>query len=126
MFNDVWNSLIKTEHQRTTATLKDYIRLKVKGEHYPGIIKSVNSVVNGVLVFNLSDDDLAILDDYEGDCYQRTSINVICKENSYCQADTYVFKDSYKNILSANEWIPEEFKKDKLNLFLSSYKNFHS
>ncbi|GAA6056227.1 hypothetical protein JCM3770_002097 [Rhodotorula araucariae] len=73
----------------TDAVLLDHARLHVKGEDYPAVITSTDGAkvlgrpltsdearVRGVLVEGLTDEDVALLDEFEGDEYSRTPCSV--------------------------------------------------
>ncbi|TNY20098.1 pyridoxal phosphate-dependent transferase [Rhodotorula diobovata] len=71
------------------ALLVDHARLHVNGEDYPAVVRSADGAkvlgrglskdeasVRGVLVQGLTDDDIALLDEFEGDEYTRAPCTV--------------------------------------------------
>ena len=67
MFPEVINALLhRNDYQSCAASLTGYTRLKVKDAVYPGLVKSLGSTVEGVLYLNVEEEDLQILNSFEG------------------------------------------------------------
>lgn len=124
MFDDVWHRLTANRYRKVDAELEGYIRLKVKGEDYPGIIPSADNRVSGEVIFNVSADDIKQLDVFEGEYYYRETVKVLSGSTAY-QAETYVFRKKYQSLLSNEEWQIEGFRNSGLSSFLSRYKHFN-
>lgn len=88
------------------ANLEGYKRFKVPGQLYPGITVSSNDSVNGLLVFLESERDYKVLDNYEGDEYQRITVFVYIDElHPSVECDAYLFLGEP----SKEEWSFKEF-----------------
>ena len=124
MFDEVWQQLTPNRYSKIDADLADYIRLTVKGEHYPGIIPSEGNRVSGELILNVSTEDIKQLDIFEGEYYRREQVTILSGESPY-SAETYVFRKRYQSLLSDDEWEAETFKNCGLSSFLASYDNFY-
>jgi len=59
------------------ATLHDYRCGLVARADFPGIVPQQDSVVNGQVLAPLSQAELEILDQYEGELYQRLRVTVV-------------------------------------------------
>ena len=123
MFEEVWEQLTRSHYQKIDAHLKGFIRLKVKGEEYPGIIPSPDNKVTGQLYINVCSDDIEQLDSFEGELYQRSQVIVLSSGAEY-PADTYIFKPKYQTLLSGKEWDVELFREKGLRKFLTKYGYF--
>jgi len=124
MFDEVWQQLSSRRYQKMDVVLADFIRLKVRGEEYPGIVPSSGNRVPGQLILDVTPDDIQQLDIFEGEYYQREQVNVLSGNKEY-PADTYVFRKKYQSLLSTEEWDADIFKDDGLPSFLFRYGYFN-
>ena len=51
IFDDTWNRIVQHHYEKQAAMLPGYKRLSVKGECYPGLVKTFNGSVEGVIYF---------------------------------------------------------------------------
>lgn len=116
MFPEVWEKVLQGSYERTRGTACGYARYSVSGMTYPGMIAQAGSSVDGVVYFDISDDDLAILDAFEGENYQRRSVALQLADGRRIEAQTYLFLEPEE--LSNQPWDPEQFAMQR---FLQSY-----
>lgn len=82
------------------AELSGYKKYQVKDEFYPAIIPQKDEKVVGKLVFNLTDDHIAGLDEYEGDEYVRKPVSVYDVDGKrYVQAECYIWIDKIDRLI---------------------------
>jgi gamma-glutamylcyclotransferase (GGCT)/AIG2-like uncharacterized protein YtfP len=105
------------------ATLTGYQRFKFIDSTFPGIIKNIASSIEGVLYKSIDEQTLGQLDYFEGDMYERYSLDVQV-DDQIEQAFVYVTKDEYKSCLSEKEWDLAEFKRKYLKLYLRDISEF--
>jgi len=122
MFEDVWNRLIKGNYLSQQASLAGYARRSVKGDEYPVIFKA-NELVEGVVYYDINEEDMAILDAFEGEYYERTEVELLVK-NEPIQACVYVLKEKYFDIIDPKPWSEARFATEGLKRFLAHYKGF--
>ena len=101
------------------AMLKGYARFRVKGESYPGIISQTDAITKGIIYLNVDKQSLERLDAFEGELYQRTAVRVETKEAEILNAQTYVVKSEYRDVLSSKGWDVREFIQKHLETFLT-------
>lgn len=58
------------------AVLHGYARLKIRGERYPAMVPDETRNVDGLFLTGLSEAELAALDAYEDDEYERIAVVV--------------------------------------------------
>jgi gamma-glutamylcyclotransferase (GGCT)/AIG2-like uncharacterized protein YtfP len=121
MFDEVWKRLVRRRYAKLEARLPGYKKLDIKGELYPGLVKSKNSCVDGIVYLKIKNKDLLSLDKYEGKYYQRTPVLVCIHGSETIRADVYLFKKKYKKLLAKSEWDAIKFRTKSLNRFLSTY-----
>ena len=122
MFDGIWNRVVKRQYQKQSALLPGYMRLAVKGKSYPGLIKSVNSSVQGMIYFNVTARDIKRLDKFEGRYYRKVPVTVVCEGNHKYHARAYLFARSKINLLSRKPWDPEYFRAHHLRNFIDRDK----
>ena len=122
MFEDVWNRLVKGNYLSQKATLMGYARRSVKEDEYP-VIFQANELVEGVVYYDIDEEDMAILDAFEGEYYERTEVELLIK-NEPVQAYVYVLKESYFDIIDPKPWSEALFATEGIKRFLAHYKGF--
>jgi len=124
MFDDVWNRIVQHRYEKHVAVLSGYKRLSVKGEHYPGLVKSFNSSVEGVVYLDVTAQDIKRLDKFEGDCYIKIPVTVTCETGQEVNADVYLFNKRNRRSLNNTPWDPVQFQEHHLRQFITRYRGF--
>jgi gamma-glutamylcyclotransferase (GGCT)/AIG2-like uncharacterized protein YtfP len=119
MFEPVWNRLVKGTYTSAPALLEGYARRCVKGEEYP-VVFEANESVHGMVYYDVEPYDVALLDTFEGDYYERKTILL----HNCIDADVYVLKKEYFDIIDDKPWSVEAFEKEGIKRFCESYKGF--
>jgi len=117
MFDEVWKQLLKANYRKINASLKGYKRGRIAGETYPGIKACLNTTVEGVLVFGLSDRDIKVLDKFESDYYKRKSVRVVGDNGENYTAEVYLLHNKYRKRLLSVDWDSKEFREKYLTSF---------
>lgn len=112
MFTRVLEKLIG-EVELMDAVLEHYRRVKVidRGNMlpYPALIPQEGARTEGKLLFGLSELQLLLLDEYEGDEYERIEVEANTKKGKD-RAWCYVWKNEHVTDLGG-DWDPKEFER---------------
>ena len=103
------------------ATLQGYTIYRVKDAEYPGIVRSDNDEVEGILYKNVADKSMKVLDLFEGDLYRRQLQCVETADGRINQAWCYVIRDENKGLLTAETWRLADFLANGLESFMAGY-----
>ncbi|KAK9478558.1 hypothetical protein V1514DRAFT_330999 [Lipomyces japonicus] len=102
------------------ATLHGYSRSKINNVAYPAVIKDSKSSVKGMLVTGISDAELAKLDEFEGDEYERRAVEVITDEGKKrLHTNCYIWIDDIDR-LTGTDWNFDEFMGNKFNTWIET------
>ncbi len=112
--------------QSRPATLSGYMRKKLRGEVYPGIISKPGSSVEGQVYFDVSAQALSFLDEFEGSFYQRQLVTSVFDDGSTMQVEAYVLTESCVTLLSEDDWNLEEFLTHDKSLFEDKYGGYEN
>jgi gamma-glutamylcyclotransferase (GGCT)/AIG2-like uncharacterized protein YtfP len=96
-------TLIGTVPPSRQANLSGYVRFRIKGKHYPGIIAQSGANIVGTLYNKITQSQLRKLDRYEGAGYRRCRVNVSV-DGVTVTAWTYVVRQRYNSVVSAHPW----------------------
>ena len=98
------------------AELKGYARFSLLGKDYPALIKQdKTSIVNGLLLFPKDKSQRKRLDDFEGEAYILTQVQVtIVGESQMVDADIYLWNDR-RDAVSADGWDLDTFIQERLD-----------
>lgn len=104
MCGDIMEKVAGCRLSCTEAVLRDFFRSGILGEEYPGIVPRSGAAVSGVLYLDLPETAVRRLDLFEGEMYERRTIEISSEEHGTCTAMAYVIKDSYRHRLTNEEW----------------------
>ncbi len=108
----------------TSATLRGYRRLRVKGEDYPALLPAAAGFVPGVIYRDITESAWILLDRFEGEMYVRVRAQVELTDGSVAAAQTYVINGGFGACLEEVEWNFAEFLGSGKERFRSSYKGY--
>lgn len=114
MFAPVWQRVVTARHRSCSADLAGYRRFALTDKTYPGMIEAVAGRVSGVLYFDVDDADLRALDDFEGNEYQRRTVQVATLTQGVVTAQTYLFLLPAR--LAAHDWDPAAFSIERFKV----------
>lgn len=123
MYDEVWSQVVTGKFKRVSAVLTGYKRLAVINEEYPGIIKG-SGTVEGYIWLDVDTDNLARLDNFEGEEYMRISAVAIDESGNNITVQVYGFREEYKDRLQDQEWDCKKFENSGLKKFVSRYLGF--
>lgn len=106
------------------ATLPHYVRKRVSGEVYPGIIRQQGGTVAGIVYFNISLEALDRLDTFEGSLYVRTEAETISDNGEQVRVHTYVITGAAAPLLSDEDWSYENFIAKHKHLFQGGFRGY--
>ena len=98
------------------ARLYGYERVKVRGEHYPGIPGNGN--VEGAVWRDVTAAEITVLDAFEGELYTRTLLQVCLMSGEPVHAAGYVFRDAFRHLLTQDAWDVRHFVRYFKDAFL--------
>ena len=125
MFSEVWIHLIGRECSRIEAELHNHSALRVNGHTFPGLRETKdNNCVKGILYSGIIKKDWDILDDFEGDFYERVPVKVYSEKNIIHLAYTYIVKPQNYGKLSGELWDANWFKKNMLGQYMDRICGF--
>ena len=125
MFDTVRDLLIDDRYRKLEGYVSGYKRLRVRDEVYPGLVASMGSRVDGVVLLGINPSDVRLLDRFEGAYYRRQGVTVVCGHRHRVCAQAYVFRDEYRSLLTENEWDVDQFCNKDLQTFMSRYQGFN-
>lgn len=105
------------------AALNGYRRYAIKNEVYPAIIAEAGASVCGKLYTVLDQSSINILDEFEDQIYSRCERDITTSKN-IIKAQVYVLSDQYRDILSEEPWVLEQFTDQYLDKYLKACKKF--
>ena len=123
MYDEVWNSMVVGKHEKISARLSGHKRLKVRDEEYPAIVKG-DGMVKGFIWFDVDDENISRLDDFEAECYERVEEYAQDMNGQDIKVDVYRIREDYKTILEDVEWDIKHFEKSGLRKFILNYAGF--
>jgi gamma-glutamylcyclotransferase (GGCT)/AIG2-like uncharacterized protein YtfP len=119
MLPEVLEKVCGRTYDSAAAKLIGWSRYCVVGETYPGIIPSSRDSVSGVLWLGITPVELALLDKFEGDEYQRISVMVRDQINKPYSAQVYAWRE--QGGLTRQAWDLEQFRAEGVKAFSEKF-----
>lgn len=124
MFAPVWGRVVIGQYESSPATIHGFRRFSVIGKEHPGlVIQKGAPPMLGRVYFNVSDEDIARLDQFETERYLRVSVAVTIEEDAFA-AETYMALNLDE--LSDTDWDVSHFEREGLPKFLTTYVAQHA
>jgi gamma-glutamylcyclotransferase (GGCT)/AIG2-like uncharacterized protein YtfP len=121
MFPQVWQHVVRGNYRSAKATVDGYARYEIVAETYPAMTAQADAMVSGILYFDVDEQDIAILDAFEGADYRRQTVRTQSETGERYAADTFIYLDHSR--VTTTSWIPDTFR---LQQFLATYGNLPS
>ena len=106
-----------------TARLLDFAIYRVKNARYPGIVYSPDKETTGILYSGVTEEELIILDLFEGDLYERICLDVIGPKRKIQKAWVYVVPETKKEKLTNEPWHLKAFLEKDFEAFMRNFVN---
>ncbi len=116
MFPQVWQRVVCGRYSQALAEVEGYARYAVRNATYPGMVAQAGASVNGVVYFNVSEADIAMLDAFEGGDYRRVTVSARLPDGEIIPVEAYLFINPAD--LAEQGWEPENFDMQR---FLAAY-----
>lgn len=123
-YEEVWRRIVIGNHQKVSAQLPGYRRLRVRDEEYPGMVKG-GGTVKGLVWRNVEEDNISRLDTFEGEYYTRKEEVVQDMTGQDIKADVYIIREECKSILGDVEWDQKHFETVGLRKSTRNYAGFN-
>lgn len=119
MYPEVWERVVRGKYRSSRGTIHGFRRLGVRDEEYPAlVIDKTAAPIEGRVYFDVTADDVALLDAFETTQYARVSVAVTIDQKPIV-ADAYLFLDIEK--VTDRDWDPALFEREGLPKFLATY-----
>lgn len=91
------------------AVLDGYARFRLRNRSYPGLVAAAGASTAGTLYSGVGAPALALLDEFEDDCYKRRPVRVRTVSGATATAYAYVIPDHRRDLLGTEPWDREAF-----------------
>lgn len=122
MYAPVWQRVVTGAYEARAGLIRGYTRRRIQGELYPALLLAAfESTVRGMLYLDVSAQDVAALDAFEGagTDYRRIQASVELDGGSVVHAATYLYLHPER--AEEAPWDAERFAVEGLQRFLETY-----
>jgi gamma-glutamylcyclotransferase (GGCT)/AIG2-like uncharacterized protein YtfP len=91
------------------ATLPGYARYRVRGQLHPAVVERAGATTDGIVYEGIDPTDWAVLDDFEGDAYERRLRPVVFQGGGGALAFVYLLRRDREHTLTAQGWSIDAF-----------------
>jgi len=112
MFPEIQRKIIGRCPKKQRATLHGYARYKIKDANYPAAIPEPESVIQGYVLFELTDEELKRIDQYEGAEYKRIPVSVSLEDGTSFETFAYILKEEFRDEIIPVHWSADDFDRN--------------
>jgi gamma-glutamylcyclotransferase (GGCT)/AIG2-like uncharacterized protein YtfP len=124
MFPIVWKRVVQHEYRSALGTIHGFRRVAVRDKEHPAlIIAKGGAPIEGRVYFDVSDEDIARLDQFETHRYKRVGVAVTI-DGEAMVADAYLALNHEE--LTDVDWDVVTFEREGLPRFMESYVQRHA
>ncbi|MEJ2034040.1 MAG: gamma-glutamylcyclotransferase [Deltaproteobacteria bacterium] len=91
------------------AVLDGFARFLFRNRSYPGIVAAAGEVTVGTLYQGLDARALALLDEFEGEWYERRPVRVRTMDGTLVSACAYIIPEHYRHVVGTEPWDRKTF-----------------
>lgn len=103
------------------AKLEGYLRGVVRGQTYPSLRAAPGGETVGAVLGGFTAEDLALLDAYEGERYERVAVRVRAGDGQSL-AWVWLLREPWQDLVTAEPWDLDAFVETELDGYLESYE----
>ena len=119
MFPEIWRRVVGREFGSQAAELVGFVVLQAQDDVYPVMLRSTSlDRVRGLIYFDLDDEALARLDDYESELYDRVAVDATLSNGETAACQAYVLPASHERIASSRRWDAAWFEREAMANYL--------
>lgn len=117
MYEKVWRQVVgEFSGEPAPALLHGYRRSRIRRENFPAMVADEQSFIPGALYSGVSEEQLALLDEFEGIEYERIDVAVALSASITLNAHAYLYLEQSK--LDPRPWDPDDFEQNQIDIFL--------
>jgi gamma-glutamylcyclotransferase (GGCT)/AIG2-like uncharacterized protein YtfP len=117
MFDPVWFAVVTGQYSSRRVRVDGWQRYVIPGEDYPGAVVSAGSSMEAILWEGVDAEDLARLDAFEGDQYERVPVII-----GPAARPAWIYAWRGARPLASTLWDPDVFaQREVMSRFLASH-----
>ena len=124
MCDDIMRNVAGCSLSHTRGVLRGHRRHAVKGEVYPALVSEEGGLVEGIVYHDIPDAAWLRLDRFEGEMYERCSVNVVLADGRNEVVYTYVIRPEFEGRLDPKDWDFETFLRSGKSPFETAYPGY--
>lgn len=114
MFSELVEAIIGRNPAWEPAFLPGYKRCLLAGSPYAIITPKSGETVEGLLLQELTEAELAALDRYEGEFYASMKVEVARADGSTARALAYGIAPGHESLVTDEPWVLDDYERDCL------------
>ena len=119
MFPEIWERVVGGEFRHMPATVHGFSVYRAAGQLFPVMVAAgENDSVAGIVIYDLTAADLATLDNYESDIYQRIDVSAVLADGRVERAQTYLLPAAKRHLASREPWMAEWFRREAMAAYM--------
>jgi gamma-glutamylcyclotransferase (GGCT)/AIG2-like uncharacterized protein YtfP len=118
-FPQIWMRVVGREFPTQQATVAGYAAYRAKGELFPVIVPAGDeATVAGLVYFDVDDETVAALDEFESDLYERVDVDAVLEDGRPLRCGAYVLAEKHRSMASSEWWDAAWFEREAMGEYL--------
>ena len=116
MFPEVWERAVGGRYRQAPAMVRGMRVFRAAGKLFPVMMAgAAEDVARGVVIYDLSAEALAALDQYEASFYERVKVAAMLDDGSgSVSAQAFLLPQSHRRLASDEPWDAEAFEREAM------------
>ena len=123
MFAKIWTRIVGREYRKQRAKVAGFTAYKARGEVFPVMVRSEpEKTVDGVVYFDVDYEDVALLDEFESDLYERVQVDAALEDGTSARCEAYLLPQRHRHLASPEWWDADWFEREAAADYLRRLK----
>jgi len=119
MFPKIWMRVVGRDFQSQPAVVRGYAAYRAQGELFPVMVPAGDDeTVAGLVYFDVDDEAVAVLDEFESDLYERRDVDAVLEDGQPLLCGTYVLAKEHRGLASSERWDAAWFEREAMGEYL--------
>lgn len=119
MFPEIWERVVGGEFRHVPATVHGFSVYRAAGQLFPVMVAAgEHDSVAGIVVYDLTAAELATLDDYESNIYERIDVSAVLADGRIEQAQAYLLPVAMRHLASREAWTADWFRREAMAAYM--------
>jgi len=119
MFPEIWERVVGGEFRHVPATVHGFSVYRAAGQLFPVMVAAgEHDSVAGIVIYDPTAAELATLDAYESEIYERIDVSAVLADGRIERAQAYLLPAAMRHLASREAWTADWFRREAMAAYM--------